>query len=111
MKGDERKAAVRAYKEREITAGIYALRCTASGEAWVGSAPDVSTIENRLRFTLAQGGNPHRALQQAWNAHGAGSFVFEILEMLAEEDSGLARDRVLKNRRAWWIEKLGAARI
>lgn len=111
MKGEERKAAVKAYKERTAAPGIYAVRCTVTGEAWVGGAPDVSTILNRLRFTLAQGGNPHRALQQAWIAHGADAFVLEILETLDEEDSGLARDRVLKNRRTWWIEKLGAARI
>lgn len=111
MKNDDRKAAVRAWKEREPEPGIYAVRCTVSGETWVGSAPDVGTIRNRLWFTLGQGRNPHRTLQQAWNDHGEEAFVFEILEQLDEEDSGLARDRVLKARRAAWIEEMNAKGI
>jgi hypothetical protein len=33
-----RKAAVAAYKERKIAAGIYAIRCVASDQVWIGSA-------------------------------------------------------------------------
>jgi len=32
MKGDERKAAIASYKERDDVAGIYQVRCAASGE-------------------------------------------------------------------------------
>ena len=55
MKGEGRKAAVAAYKERKVETGIYAVRCTASDQVWVGIAPDLSTIQNRLWFTLRQG--------------------------------------------------------
>ena len=48
MKGEDRKRAVAAYKERKVEAGIYVVRCLASGQVWVGSAPDLSTIQNRL---------------------------------------------------------------
>lgn len=53
-----RKAAVAAYKERKVEAGAYVVRFTASGQAWVGSAPDLATIGSRIWFSLRQGGNP-----------------------------------------------------
>ncbi len=31
---DDRKAAVTAYKERKVTPGIYAVRCTPTNQAW-----------------------------------------------------------------------------
>lgn len=111
MKTEDRKAAVSAYKERKVEAGIYAVRCAASGETWVGRAPDLSTIQNRIWFTLRQGINSHRTLQQAWNAHGPDAFGFEILERLEDEDSAYIRDRTLGDRLVHWANALGAARI
>jgi len=111
MKSKDRKAAVLAYKERKVEAGVYAVRCTTSGEIWVGSAPDVSTIQNRLWFTLRHGSNSHRSLQHAWNAHGAEAFSFEIVERLEDEDIGYVRDRMLKDLLQRWTENLQAVRI
>ncbi|MBS0518957.1 MAG: GIY-YIG nuclease family protein, partial [Proteobacteria bacterium] len=89
MKNANRKAAAAAYKERKAVAGIYALRCLATGERWIGRAPDLSTIQNRLWFTLRQGSFPHRDVQAAWNACGAASFVFEEIERLEDEPLAL----------------------
>ena len=86
MKGDARKAAIAAYKERKSVAGIYAVRCRATGAVWVGQTPTLDTIQNRIWFTLRLGNNPNRALQQAWTAHGADSFAFEVVERLPEEE-------------------------
>lgn len=107
MKSD-RKAAISAYKERKIEAGIYAIRCAISGETWVGSAPDVSTIQNRQWFTLRQGGNTARTMQKAWNEHGAEAFTFEVLETLQDDEMALSRDRRLKELRTDWANELGA---
>ena len=38
MDRSERKAAVSAYKERKPVAGVYAIRCSATDEEWVGAA-------------------------------------------------------------------------
>lgn len=111
MRTEDRKAAVNAYKKREIEGGIYAVRCVASGEVWVGSAPDLSKIQNRLWFTLRQGTNTHRSLQNTWNAHGAEAFSFEIIERLDAEEIGYVRDRVMKERLVQWAEQLRAVRI
>lgn len=111
MRTEDRKMAVNAYKKREVEGGIYAVRCVASGEVWVGGSPDLSKIQNRLWFTLRQGMNTHRSLQIAWNAHGAEAFSFEIVERLDAEEIGYVRDRVMKERLVLWAEQLRAVRI
>ncbi|CEJ14849.1 hypothetical protein BN1110_05184 [bacterium YEK0313] len=111
MNQERRKAASNAYRERKVAAGIYAVRCAASGECWVGQAPDLSTIQNRIWFTLRFGGNRQASLQEAWNRHGADAFTFEVVETIEEEDEALFRDRVLKERRAHWATALGAKPI
>lgn len=111
MKGNDRKAAIAAYKEQKVAAGIYAVRCTASGACWVGRAPNLSTIQNRIWFSLNQGSNPHRALQAAWREHGQHAFTFEVLEQLEEEETTYVRDRLLKDRLEHWTAQLKADAI
>ena len=111
MRTEDRKAAVNAYKERKIERGVYAVRCTSSDDVWIGGAPDLSKIQNRLWFTLRQGVNTHRSLQAAWNAHGAEAFTFEIVERLDEEEIGYVRERVMKERIAYWAGQFQAVRI
>ena len=111
MKDGERRAARAAYKERKAAAGVYAVRCAPSGEVWVGQAPDLATVWNRIAFSLRAGGNPHRALQAAWNAHGAPAFAFEALERLEEETLNFARRAALNERAVFWRKILGAAAI
>ena len=59
MEREQRKAAVAAYRERKAVAGIYAVVCRLSEQRWIGRALDLSTVQNRLWFTLRQGGYPH----------------------------------------------------
>jgi hypothetical protein len=106
-----RREALTAYKERKVVAGIYAVRCAASGQVWIGKAPDVSTIRNRLWFTLRQGQNRHRSLQDAWAQHGADAFTFEVVERIGEEDMQYGRDRVLKRRLDHWVTAWGGTAI
>jgi hypothetical protein len=111
MGRSERRAAIAAYKERKSIAGIYAIRCAASGEVWVGQTLDLDKVWNRIGFTLRGGASPHRALQAAWKAHGAEAFSFEALERLEDEPLDFARQSTLNQRRALWRAKLGAAAI
>ncbi|CAO3437847.1 GIY-YIG nuclease family protein [Azospirillum doebereinerae] len=108
MMGEERRAAVAAYKEREVSAGVYAVRCAATGQVWVGTAPDVDSIRNRIWFQLRMATSPHRDLQGAWTAHGADSLAFEVLERLDEEPLAYARTAALKARLAHWSAALDA---
>ena len=111
MDRSERKAAVSAYKERKAVAGVYAIRCAATDEQWVGAAPDLSTIWTRRTFALRQGIETNRALQSAWNTHGPESFTFKILEEIDLEQLTYGRERALKERIAHWREALGAEAI
>jgi hypothetical protein len=111
MDKSERKAAVSAYKERKATAGVYAIRCAATGDEWIGAAPDLSTIWTRRTFALRQGVEMNKALQSAWNAHGPEDFAFRILEEIDLEELTYGRERALKERVAHWRETLGAAAI
>ena len=107
----DRKAAIAAYKERKTVAGIYVVRCAATGEAWVGQAANLETIQNRTWFTLRQGGHPCRSLQAAWTAHGPDNFTFEACERLEEEEVPYVRAALLKERALHWRTELGAEAV
>ncbi len=107
----DRKAAVAAYKERKARAGIYAVRCAATGEIWVGRTPNLDTVRNRHWFGLGLGTHPNRPLQAAWTAHGADAFSFEIVEVLEEEEIASVRESQLKGRAAHWRQAMAAATL
>jgi len=107
----DRKAAIAAYKERKTIAGIFAIRCNASAETWVGQAPNLEKIQNRIWFTLRQGGHPCRSLQAAWTTHGPDSLTFEECERLEEEETAYIRDALLKERMLHWRAQLNAEAV
>ncbi len=107
----DRKAAVAAYKERKPAPGIYAVRCAASGEVWLGQAADMATIRNRQFSSLRFGGHTNRAVQAAWTLHGEASFSLEPLELLPEEEDRLLLASQLRDALARWRAELGAPAI
>ena len=104
MKTSDRKEAVAAYKKRDVSAGIYALHC--ADRTWVGYTPDLSVVQNRLRFSLRMGSHPTKDLQAAWNDRGTSDLVFEALEEF-DPDAILA-GAALHARLATWRDKLNA---
>jgi hypothetical protein len=113
MKGEDRKAAIAAYKEREVATGVFALRFAGAEGLWVGGAKDLAGVENRLRFALRHGGYPRPRLQAAWNAAGEAAFGFEVLETLdlPDDATDFVRASRLKDRIAHWREALSAAPV
>ncbi|MDD1532620.1 MULTISPECIES: GIY-YIG nuclease family protein [unclassified Bradyrhizobium] len=107
----DRKAAIAAYKERKTIAGIFAVRCAASGEAWVGQAPNLETIQNRIWFSLRQGSHTCRSLQAAWTTYGEAGLTFAECERLEDEDSAYVRNALLKERLLHWQAELEAEAI
>jgi len=107
MKATERRSAIAAYKERKREAGIYAVRCVASAHVWIGAAPDLATIQNRLWFTLRNNSNPFKSLQEIWRKHGQDAFSFDVIERLeGDDDAAYIQNKALKNRHAHWVKKL-----
>ena len=106
---NNRRALVRDYKDREIQAGVYAVRCAPTGEVWIGGTPDLSTRQNGVWFSLRMGGHASASLQAAWNTHGEAAFGFEVLEVLDDEGlERLGRASLLVERREHWREALQA---
>lgn len=111
MDHHSRKAAVVAWKERKAVAGIYSIRCTASGAAWMGSAPDLATIQNRHWFALRVGSHSQPTLQAAWRTHGEESFAFEVVEAFDDPDTAPATHEALRARVRHWADTVGARAI
>jgi len=109
--GRARKAAIDAYKQRTVPAGVYAVACMATGQKWIGAAPDLSTVKNRIWFSLRAGRSPRREMQAAWEEHGADSFAFEELERIDADLAPYAREAALKDRLVHWRDALGASPI
>jgi hypothetical protein len=107
----DRKAAIAAYKDRKTVAGIYVVRCAASGEAWVGQAPNLETIQNRICFSLRQGSHTCRSLQAAWKMHGEAGLTLGECERLKDEASDYVRNALLKERMLHWLSELNAEPI
>jgi hypothetical protein len=105
----QRKAAISEYKKRDDAIGIFAVRCAASGEAWVGPSLNLDTIQNRIWFGLRLGSATNKDMQRAWNYHGGDSFEFEVLERLEPDEPAFVRDSQLKERTAHWRGTLNAA--
>jgi hypothetical protein len=104
-----RHAALKAAaRERKIPMGVYAVRNLATGLVRLGSSVNVAAKLNRHRFTLQLGSHLDKALQAEWWRDGAGSFVFEVLDLLPEKDEP-AEDPVeeLAALLALWAAQLG----
>ena len=48
MKTEDRKLAIADYKKRASIAGVFAIRCAATGAVWVGQALDLDKIQSRI---------------------------------------------------------------
>ena len=104
----QRKAAIADYKKREDAIGIFAVRCAASGEAWVGPTLNLDTVKNRIWFGLRMGSATNKEMQRAWALHGSDSLAFEVLERLDPDEPVFVRDSQLKERAAYWRAALKA---
>jgi hypothetical protein len=107
----DRKAAVAAYKDRKTVAGVFVIRSKASAQQWVGAAPNLEKVQNRIWFTLRQGSHTCHSLQAVWTAHGPDNLTFEACERLEEEATPYIRDALLKERMRHWRAQLGAEAV
>jgi hypothetical protein len=108
MERQKRKAAVDAYRQRKVPTGAFAVRCGGSGQVWVGTAPDLTKIRNRIWFGLKLGTHTNRGMQDAWIAHGGDSFAFELLETVPENEPAHRHARLVKDMAERWRAELGA---
>lgn len=112
MDKQSRREALRQYREKKTPMGVFAVRCAATGQAWVGISRNLEQQQNPIWFGLRLGTYPNKALQAVWNAHGRDAFAFEVLETLPDGDlSPLAIDLMLKDADKRWRETLQAPKV
>src|SRR2546426_727658 len=104
-----KKEAIKEFKNRKIPRGIFVVRCTQTGDAWVDSARDLGAAKNGIWHFLRHGDHHNPAMQKAWNQHGEESFQFEIVEKLDDDLAAIGLNDALKERKLYWIAALSAS--
>jgi hypothetical protein len=105
---ESRKESVRKFKEQKPLLGAYAVRCAATGRAWVGVSRNLDATRNGCWFMLRGGLHQSKTMQSDWNAHGESAFEYEILDGTDEAIDALLIDRMLKEKKIVWVAQLGA---
>jgi hypothetical protein len=105
---ETRKESIRQFKEQKPSVGIYAVRCPATGEVWVGGSRNLGATKNGCWFTLRNGSHREPSLQAAWSAQGEAAFEYEVLEELDEDVQPLVVDDLLKAGKSRWVAQLKA---
>lgn len=82
-----------------MTAGIYLITCTANNDRYVGSAVNLRQRrrEHWCNLRLKRHHNTH--MQNVWNKYGSDTFVFDVLEEVANI-------ALLIEREQYWIDNL-----
>ncbi|MEO8027183.1 MAG: GIY-YIG nuclease family protein [Bryobacteraceae bacterium] len=101
-----KKEAIRKFKEQKIPRGIFGVRCTPSGEVWVGFSRNLDASRNSVFFELRLKGHLNKGLQEVWNQHGEDAFTFEVLETLPDDIAPMLLADELKSRRKHWVAEL-----
>lgn len=105
MEKNRKKEILREYKERKRQEGIFAIRCAATGQAWIGSTRNLDKQKNAIWFQLRMGKHPNGSLLKAWNEAGEPAFTYEIVEEVTDENP-LLIGSLLKERATYWREAL-----
>jgi hypothetical protein len=112
MDKQSRREAIRDFKERTVTRGVFAVRCQPTGQVWVAVARNLDQQRNAIWFGLKAGGYVNREAQAAWTTHGEAAFAFEVLEAFDDEAlSSIGRADLARARLAHWLGELGARKL
>ena len=98
----------RAYKQTLPPKGIYKVHTSVTGQTWVDASTNLDSIKNRIWFSLRLGNHHNKKLQQAWNESGEEAMHYAVVEIFEEEVSGYALERLLKERKQYWLAELQA---
>ena len=90
-----------------MTAGIYLITNTVTGDQYVGLSAAIEQRWQMHRWQLERGIHKNEFLLQLAQEHGVSSFHFEILEVYPLEGQFSSVNRLkLKQMERNWIEKL-----
>lgn len=106
-----RRDAIRNFKEKKPAIGIYAVRSSVTGHAWVGATRNLEATKNSCWFQLRNRLHRETSLQQEWDTQGESVFQYQVLERFDEDLHALEVDDQLKVRRSHWASELDALRL
>jgi group I intron endonuclease len=84
-----------------MKSGIYQFLNTVTGKCYVGQAVNLHKRKREHFATLRAGRHNSAKLQRSWVKYGAGTFVFEVLELVKDKD-------LLMKAEQKWIDALKA---
>jgi hypothetical protein len=84
------------------------LNCVRDAAVWVGASRNLDATKNGFWFTLRNGSHTDKSLQAEWNLQGEPAFQYDVLEKLDEDVHPLEVADRLKEKRNYWIARLGA---
>lgn len=97
------------YKNRMVVGGVYCVKCSGTGDAWLRATADMKGAKNRFAFSVATGTCTDARMAEAWKKCGAASFSFEVLEEMkkgeAQTNDEFADD--VNTLLELWTDKLG----
>lgn len=105
---ESRREAVRQFREKKPSIGIYAVRCTSTGRVWVGTSRNLEATKNGCWFSLRGGLHRDKPLQDEWNAQGEAAFQYEIVDAFDDEMHPLEIADSLKAKKLDWMTQLNA---
>jgi hypothetical protein len=108
-----RKELTAEYLRTRRPAGVYAIRCSGTGKALLGSSVDLDSTRNRLEFARStnMAGALDGRLRADFERFGGEAFTFEVLDRLEPKPEATEAEirADLKVLEGLWREKLGPA--
>lgn len=105
---ESRREAVRSFKERKPSVGIYSVRCLSTSSAWVGMSNNLEATQNRIWFSLRNRQHQEKSLQEEWNRCGEGAFEYAIIHRVAGDVHPLELPDLLKALKSDYVVRLNA---
>jgi hypothetical protein len=104
----DRKQAIREYKQTIQPMGIYQVRNLSDGKIFVESSKNLEGTLNRCKFQLDLGSFKNKALQEDYSRLGADRFALEVLDRLSPKKDDPAYDYTedLETLKTMWMDKL-----
>lgn len=80
-----------------MNSGIYCIKNIANNKRYIGQAKNPKTRWNRHKNDLNQNKHQNEHLQRAWNKYRKDNFIFEIIEVVED-------DNIIDKREDYWIK-------
>lgn len=76
--------------------GIYIIKCNANNKVYIGQSINLSQRLNEHKNKLIRGVHNNKHLQNAFNKYGQKTFIFDVLEVLQEENYNKEKLNILE---------------